>query len=81
MTMPYERTRALIFARELLEELRDRTKHPETTEQTKHAIYITLRHFPEIWEMNMLADAAPDHLARLDDPELKRLSKRKGMHT
>lgn len=71
MTMPHERTRALIFARQLLEELQDRTKHPETTDQTQQEIMVTLRHFPEIRELNMLADAAPDQFARLDDPRLK----------
>lgn len=38
MTMPYERTRSVVWADELLHELLDSQKHPETTAETRHQI-------------------------------------------
>jgi hypothetical protein len=60
MTMPHERTRSIIFARELLEELRDSELHPETTNETRRCIAVVLRHFPRSFEIDSAARRAPD---------------------
>jgi hypothetical protein len=52
MTMPSERTRSVIQAREFLIELRGNLKLPESVRNEAHRL---LRHYPSAYEMNEAA--------------------------
>jgi len=70
MTMPYERTRAILGTEEILRDLLDSSKHPETTEETRRDIKWALRHYPERHNINKIARECPDVLSRTDAPEI-----------
>ena len=70
MTLPYERTRAILGAEELLKELLDPNKHAETTAETRRDIKWALRHYPEEHDINTIAQNCPDELSRTDAPEI-----------
>lgn len=65
MTMPYERTRALMHTKELLEELQDSSVHPEITADTRRHVTHCLRHFPTVLDLNLLARADPDSYSKV----------------
>ena len=71
MTMPYERTRAILGTEEILRELLDSSKHPETTAETRRDIKWALRHYPERHNIDNIARECPDELSRTDAPEIK----------
>lgn len=53
MTTPEERTRALRFASELLQELEQRQDVPADLRMRARGV---LRHFPEEWQLRMMAE-------------------------
>ena len=63
MTMPNERSRALIGAAELLKELLNPEKHPEITVETRRDIKWVLRHYPDRHMINAMALHCPDYLS------------------
>ena len=67
MTMPNERSRAVLGAAEVLKELLDPQKHPETTEETRRHIKWALRHYPDRHEINAVAWLCPDYFERVDE--------------
>ena len=71
MTMPHERTRAILGAEEVLRGLLDRNKHPETTDETRRDIRWALRHYPEPHNIDNIARECPDELSRTDAPEIQ----------
>lgn len=56
MTMPHERTRSVVQAREFLEELRKRADLPESVRREAHRL---LRHYPSDSELDLTAELVP----------------------
>lgn len=79
MTTGYERTRALIFAGELLERLRTDDSGAVSAEIRNEAHHI-LRHYPSVMEIGWLADASRrwDSTMPLLDPDAVPNELRKG---
>jgi hypothetical protein len=57
MTMPYERTRAVVQAREFLEELMRSADVPESVRKEAHRL---LRHYPSDSDLSLTALALPN---------------------
>ena len=68
MTMPDERYRAVMMAKELLEDLLSSTKTPRVPKLIRSRARGCLRHFPSEWEMKQLAQASPDLIAEKMEP-------------
>ena len=61
MTLPDERYRAVIRASNFLLDLaHDKKKYPRIPKSVRQEAYSILRHFPNNWDMQRAADAAPD---------------------
>ncbi len=60
MTMPEERTRALVQTRQLLEELLSSEAWPSVPDELRRQARVLLRHYPEDMHMRMLHLHAPD---------------------
>lgn len=59
MTMPHERTRAVIHAREFLEALMDREATPGVTDDIRRQARVLLRHYPSASDMELAHKACP----------------------
>jgi len=59
MTMPYERTRAVLQAREFLQELVDATTTPGVPDEVRRIAFRLLRHYPSPLHMEIAAHACP----------------------
>lgn len=68
MTLPDERYRAIIWAKNLCEELLDPKKTPRVPKEIRQQAYSVLRHFPDEYYLSMLAEARPDILERRGQP-------------
>jgi len=68
MTLPDERYRAIMWAKDLCEELLDPKKTPRVPKEIRQQAYSVLRHFPDEYYLSMLADARPDILERKGEP-------------
>ena len=68
MTLPDERYRAIMFAKSLCEDLLDSRKTPRVPTDIRRRALSVLRHFPEEYYLNMLAEARPDIIERKGDP-------------
>lgn len=68
MTLPDERYRAIMFAKSLCEDLLDSSKTPRVPKDIRRRALSVLRHFPEEYYLNMLAEARPDIIERKGDP-------------
>lgn len=55
MTMPNERTRSLVFARELLEQLAQPELAASIPDEVRRQALVVLRHFPSKQEIEWLA--------------------------
>ena len=64
MTLPDERYRALKQGKKLLEELCDPGKTPRVPSIVRDRARNALRHFPQDWEIDSLADKCPDMLEK-----------------
>jgi hypothetical protein len=62
MTMPDERYRALKQSKKLLEELCDPGKTPRVPSMVRDRARGALRHFPQDWELESIAEKCPDML-------------------
>jgi hypothetical protein len=68
MTLPDERYRAIVFAKNLCEDLLDSKKTPRVPKIIRDRARVVLRHFPEEYYLSLLAEASPDILERRGDP-------------
>ncbi len=68
MTLPDERYRAIMFAKQLCEDLMDPKKTPRVPRDIRRRAYSVLRHFPDEYYLSMLAEARPDIIERRGDP-------------
>jgi tRNA pseudouridine-54 N-methylase len=68
MTLPDERYRAIIWAKNLCEELLDPKQTPRVPKEIRQQAYSVLRHFPDEYYLSMLAESRPDILERKGDP-------------
>jgi hypothetical protein len=62
MTMPDERYRAMKQGKKLLEELCDPGKTPRVPSIVRDRARAALRHFPQDWDIDQLAEKCPNLL-------------------
>lgn len=60
MTMPFERTRAVLATREFLQDLTDRSKTPRVPEGVRAQARSLLRHYPTSGDMTLAGRALPN---------------------
>lgn len=60
MTLPDERYRAVLWARNFLFDLCDPKKTPGIPRTVRQQAQSILRHYPSDWDMDRAADGAPD---------------------
>ena len=60
MTLPDERYRAIKAGKKLLEELCDPGRTPRVPSLIRDRARAALRHFPNDWEIDTIADKCPD---------------------
>lgn len=60
MTLPYERFRAVLFAREFLGDLIDSKKTPRIPREVRKRALSVLRHYPLEYEMKRASELAPE---------------------
>ena len=65
MTLADERYRALKQGKKLLEELCDPGRTPRVPSIIRERARGALRHFPQDWEIDVLADKCPDMLDKV----------------
>lgn len=68
MTMPDERYRAVLQARELMYDLCDPKKTPGLPKIIRDRARGALRHYPDTWEMQQAAEATPHVFAEHMEP-------------
>ena len=68
MTLPDERYRAIMYAKQFCEDLLDTKKTPRVPRDVRRRALGVLRHFPDDYMLSMLAEARPDILERRGDP-------------
>lgn len=62
MTLPDERYRAMKAGKKLLEELCDPGRTPRVPSLIRDRARAALRHFPQDWEIDRMAEKCPDML-------------------
>ena len=60
MTLPDERFRAVIAAKNFMHDLLDRGKTPRVPKAIRQRAYSILRHYPGYWEMERASQSAPE---------------------
>ena len=68
MTLPDERYRALRQTRQFLIDLMDRTVTPKVPRSVRAEAYRMLRHYPSDYDLDRLAEKAPDVIIREMEP-------------
>jgi len=68
MTLPDERYRAIMWAKNLCEDLLDPKKTPKVPKDIRRRALSVLRHFPDEYFLSMLAEARPDIIERKGEP-------------
>ena len=68
MTMPDERYRAILWAKNLLEDIASPIKTKRVPKEIRQRAHSALRHFPDEYYLSMLAEARPDIIERRGDP-------------
>ena len=66
MTMPSERTRALLQTWEFLRELRSPEATPGVPDEIRRQAHVLLRHFPEPWQLHSMSRKLPEMLGPVD---------------
>lgn len=61
MTLPYERTRAVLMTEEFLRDLMDAKKTPRVPKDIRRMAYTCLRHYPTKFEMEMVSEINEDN--------------------
>jgi hypothetical protein len=74
MTLPDERFRALKQGRKLLEELCDPGKTPRVPSMVRDRARGALRHFPNDYELDRIADTCPEYLDKISFSDRIRLN-------
>jgi hypothetical protein len=69
MTLPIERFRSVMNAREFLRDLLDPKKTPRIPKEIRKRAYYALKHFPSDWDMKYAAKGAPDHFQYTEEGE------------
>jgi hypothetical protein len=64
MTIPYERFKAVKSAREFLGDIIDPKKTPRVPKEVRRQALFVLRHYPLDYEMERVADLAPELFSR-----------------
>jgi hypothetical protein len=59
MTIPSERTRALVQTKAFLEALQDPKQTPRTPSRTRYWAKTLLRHYPELYQIDRMHEAVP----------------------
>ena len=72
MTIPFERTRALVQTKEFLEAMLDPKQTPRTLRWMRGKAKALLRHYPGLSEINIAHEALPDEFGPV--PPFSRLS-------
>ena len=78
MTLPDERYRALKQGKKLLEELCDPGRTPRVPSLVRERARGVLRHFPNDYELERIADTCPDYLDKI--PFSDKLRTLNGVH-
>jgi hypothetical protein len=60
MTVPFERTRALLQAKQFLKAMLDPKQTPKTPRWMRGKALALLRHYPGMWELELVNKALPD---------------------
>lgn len=60
MTLPDERYRSLLYARDLLYRLLDSKQRPKSVKELRRQVLVALRHFPAEYELERMAKKCPD---------------------
>jgi hypothetical protein len=68
MTLPDERYRAMKQGKKLLEELCDPGKTPRVPSLIRDRARAALRHFPQDWDIDMIAEKCPDIIDKNNTP-------------
>ena len=68
MTLPDERYRAIVYAKQFCEDLLSTQKTPRVPKEIRRRALSVLRHFPDEYYLGMLAEARPDIIERRGDP-------------
>lgn len=68
MTLPDERYRAVMFARNFLYDLCDSKKTPGVSKAIRDQARHVLRHYPDEWNMQQAAESAPEVFAERLEP-------------
>jgi hypothetical protein len=69
MTLPNERTRAILNTREFLLSLLDPKKTPRVPKEIRRQAYWCLRHFPGDWDIREAARKAPKVFEMLEEED------------
>lgn len=64
MSLPDEKYRALIQAREFMRTLLDPKATPRVPKAVRTQAYYRLKHYPNIYEIELLAERSPDILKK-----------------
>lgn len=66
MTLPNERTRAVIYAQKFLRDLLDPKATPKVPLEIRRRARSVLKHFPQPYEMEQAACASPNLFGKVD---------------
>ncbi len=66
MTLPNERTRAIINTREFLRRLLDPKKTPKIPKAIRREAYYLLKHYPWDLDLNVIAKTLPGILGKIN---------------
>lgn len=66
MTLPNERTRAVLNAQRFLRDLLDPKKTPRVPKTVRKGAYWVLRHFPGSFDMEQASKKAPDVFGKVE---------------
>jgi hypothetical protein len=75
MTLPDERYRAVMWARNFLYDLCDPKKTPGVPKAIREQARSVLRHYPDTWEMQQAAEGAPHVFAEQMEPVYRMFKK------
>lgn len=73
MTLPDERLRSLTQTKQFLLDLLDSRKTPRVPKDIRHRAYMLLRHWPDTYHLDSMANRMPDMFAKQLDPLYKLL--------
>lgn len=69
MTLPDERYRAVMWAQRFLTELAsDKQKYPRIPKSIRQEAWSIMRHFPNDWDMQRVANASPEVFQKQMEP-------------